>query len=59
MHKIKIDTEEDEQYELLVKQLAESQDVTEQLKAENQMLWVQQMSNIANQAREIIYNTIL
>ena len=54
-----IDIKAKEQYDLLVKRLAESQDVTEQLKAENQMLWVQKMNNIANQAREIIYNTIL
>lgn len=43
-----------EQYDLLVKQLAESQGITEQLKAENQMLWVHKMNNIANQVMEII-----
>ncbi len=41
-------------YNNLVKQLAENQGVTEQHKAENQMLWVQNMNNIANQAREIV-----
>ncbi|WP_304429195.1 TnpV protein [Romboutsia ilealis] len=30
-------------------QLAESQGVTAQLKAENQMLWVQKMNSIVNQ----------
>lgn len=49
-----IDIRASEQYDLLVKQLAESQGITEQLKAENQMLWVQRMNNIANQAREIV-----
>lgn len=48
-----------EQYELIIKQLTESQGVTEQLKAENQMLWVQMMNNIANQAREIVYSEII
>ncbi len=48
-----------EEYDLLVKQFAESQGVTEQLKAENQMQWIQRMNNIANQAREIIYNDII
>jgi hypothetical protein len=38
----------------LVNQLAEKEDVTEQLKAENQMLWVQRMNNIRNRATEII-----
>ena len=32
----------------LVKQLAEKENVTEKLKAENQMLWVQEMNNIRN-----------
>lgn len=55
----KIDIRAKEQYDLLVKQLSESQGVTEQHKAENQMLWVQMMNNIANQAREIVYNEII
>lgn len=55
----KIDISAKEQYDLLVKQLAENQGVNEQLKAENQMLWVQKMNNIANQAREIIYDEII
>lgn len=41
-------------YENLVKQLTEKQGITEQLKADNQILWVQKMNNIANQAKEII-----
>lgn len=54
-----IDIRATEQYDLLIKQLAESQGITEQLKANNQMLWVQMMNNIANQAREIIYKEII
>ena len=42
-----IDIRAKEQYDLLVKEFAESQGVTEQLKAENQMLWVQMMNSIA------------
>ena len=38
----------------LVKQLAEKEGVTEQLKADNQMLWVQKINNIRNRATEII-----
>ena len=55
----KIDVQAKEQYDLLVKQLSKSQGVNEQLKAENQMLWVQMMNNIANQAREIVYSEII
>ena len=38
----------------LVKQLAEKEGVTEQLKAENQMLWVQRMNNIRNRVTDIV-----
>ena len=38
----------------LVKELAEEEGVTEKLKAENQMLWVQKMNNIRNRATEIV-----
>ena len=38
----------------LVKELAEKERVTEKLKAENQMLWVQKMNNIRNRATEIV-----
>ncbi|MCM1285048.1 MAG: TnpV protein [Acetobacter sp.] len=55
----KVDIRAKEQYDLLVKQLAESQGVTEQLKAENQMLWVQMMNSISNQTREMIFHNII
>ncbi len=38
----------------LVKELAEKENVTEKLKAENQMLWVQKMNNIRIRATEIV-----
>lgn len=38
----------------LVKDLAEKENVTEELKAENQMLWVKKMNNIRNRATEIV-----
>ena len=44
-------------YARLVKQLAEKEKVTEQLKAENQLLWVQRMNNIRNRVTEIVMNT--
>ena len=49
-----IDVRAKEMYDTLIKQLAENEGIAEQLKAENQMLWVQRMNNIANQAREIV-----
>ena len=38
----------------IVKQLAEKENITEKLKAENQMLWVQKMNNIRNRATKIV-----
>lgn len=38
----------------LVSELAEKENVTEELKSENQMLWVQCMNNIRNRAMEIV-----
>lgn len=38
----------------LVKDLAEKENITEELKAENSMLWVQRMNSIRNRAKEIV-----
>ena len=43
----------------LVDQIAEKAGVTEQLKADNQMLWVARMNNIRNQANEIVNDEIV
>lgn len=42
-----------------VKSLAEKENVTEKLKVENAMLWVQKMNNIRNRATEIVNNQII
>ncbi len=49
-----IDEQAEEMFFRLVNQLAEKESVTEQLKAENQMLWVRKMNNIRNSAEEIV-----
>ncbi len=49
-----IDKQAEEMFYRLVKQLAEKENVTENLKAENQMLWVQKMNNIRIRATEIV-----
>lgn len=54
-----IDEEATEMFDRLVKQLVEQEGVTEQLKADNQMLWVRRMNNIRNQATEIINNNLI
>ena len=44
----------EEMFSRLVKQMAECEGVTEQLKAENQLEWVGKMNNIRSRAVEII-----
>ena len=43
----------------LVNQLAEKEGITEALKAENQLLWVQRMNNIRSAAMEIVTNEMI
>lgn len=43
----------------LVKQMAERESVTEQLKSDNQMEWVAQMNNIRSRATEIVTHFII
>ena len=43
----------------LVKELAEQENVTEELKSTDMMLWVQKMNNIRNRATEIVNADII
>lgn len=43
----------------LVKGLAEKENVTEELKATDMMLWVQKMNNIRNRATEIVNEELI
>ena len=54
-----INEQAENMYQLLIKQLAEKEGVTEQLKAENLMLWIQQMNNIQNKVKEIVNTEII
>ena len=54
-----IDRQVEEMFSRLVKQLSEKEGVTEALKAENQMLWVQRMNNIRSAAMEIVSSELI
>ena len=54
-----IDRQAEEMFSRLVKQMAEVEGVTEQLKADNQMEWVGRMNNIRNRAMEIVNSEII
>lgn len=43
----------------LVNDMAKAECITEQLKADDQMLWVQEMNNVRNRAREIVNNELI
>lgn len=49
-----LDKRAEEMFYQLVKQMAEREGVTEQLKADNQMEWVGRMNNIKSRAMEVV-----
>lgn len=54
-----LDKQAEDMFFRLVKQMAEHEDVTEQLKADNQIEWVARMNNIRCRATEIVNNDII
>lgn len=54
-----IDEQAENMFLRLIKQMAGCEGVTEQLKADNQLEWVQKMNNIRNRAIEIINNDLI
>ena len=54
-----IDRQAQERLLLLTTQIAEQENVTEHLKADNTMLWAQKMNEIQSRVREIIYSEII
>ena len=56
---VEFDQQAKKQLELIVQQMAEREDVTEELKASDQMEWVRRMNNIRNRAEEVIKTTLI
>lgn len=56
---VDIDRQAEEMFERLVKQMAEREGVTEQLKAANSMEWVRKMNSIRNRAVEITNSELI
>ena len=54
-----IDREADEMLERLIKQMAQTQGVTEKLKAEDMLKWVGLMNNIRACAKEVVMNDLI
>ncbi len=58
-HLLMIQEQAENRFDLLVEQMAEKEGVTEQLKAQDQMLWVAKMNNIRQRAEEIVREEII
>lgn len=54
-----IDRQAQEMFEILVSQIAEKEGVTEELKAKNQMEWIQRMMNIEARASEVVCEELI
>ena len=54
-----IDKQAEDMFFRLVKQIAEREGVTEQLKADNQIEWVAQMNNIRSRATEVVNHDLI
>lgn len=54
-----VDEQAEDMFFRLVKEYADRQGVTEQLKAENQLLWIQKMNNIWVCVREVVEEEII
>ncbi len=58
-HLLLIQEQAEERFDLLVKQMAEREEVTEQLKEQDQIRWVQKMNSIRARAEEIVREEII
>ena len=54
-----LNSQAEEMFETLINQLKQTEGITEQLKAENQMEWVRRMNNIRNRAIEIVNQELI
>ena len=54
-----IDRQAEEMFERLTRQMAASENITEQMKAIDQTEWVRKMNNIRNRAIEIVNNDLI
>ena len=58
-HCAEVEKQAQDMFDALVEQMKESEGVTEELKEQNQLEWVQKMVNIQQRAREIVCNELI
>lgn len=54
-----IDKDAEDMFNLIIKQTAEIEGVTEQLKADDQMEWIRRMNSIGSRAREFVLKELI
>ncbi len=54
-----INKQAEEMFDALIKQFKQAEGITEQLKTDNQMLWVARMNNIRQRAIEIVNSELI
>ena len=58
-HCAEIDTQSQQMFNTLVSQMIKNENITEQLKAQNQLEWVQRMNSIQERASEIVCKELI
>ena len=58
-HCAEVEKQAQDMFDMLVEQMKENEDVTEQLKGENQLEWVQRIENIQHRANEIVMRELI
>ena len=58
-HCAEVENQAQNMFDTLVEQMKETEGVTEQLKEENQLEWVQRMSNLQQRAREVVLDELI
>ena len=58
-HLLSVQEQAEARFDVLVEQMVERESVTEQLKEQDQMLWVQRMNNIRGVAEEIVLGELV
>ena len=58
-HLAEVDKRAENMFDQLVKSLAEKENITEQLKENDMLLWVKKMNNIRNRAMEIVNSEVI
>ena len=58
-HLAEVDMRAENMFNQLIKSLAEKENITEQLKENDMLLWVKKMNNIRNRAMEIVNSEVI